>query len=146
MALERLKNMTVSDDSNDDLDKSTSESDEEQASPAAKTGRSSIAELISPRDFSTLLTTLTSTPNKNQGDEDTGKEENFNENTTDSGMGTSGIFTSDQTNTSECKILESNSSLRNSARNQQRRAMRIQVRMRTSMKKQQFQEWAPLVS
>jgi hypothetical protein len=113
MALESLNTCLVSDDSEDDSDTSTSESDEEQASPAAKTGRSSIAELISPRYSSSLLTTMTSTPNKNQGDEDTGKEENFNENTTDSGMGTSGIFTSDQTNTSECKILESNSSLSN---------------------------------
>jgi hypothetical protein len=113
MALESLNTWPVSDESEDDSDTSTSESDEEQASPAAKTGRSSIAELISPRYSSSLLTTMTSTPNKNQGDEDTGKEENFNENTTDSGMGTSGIFTSAQTNTSECKILDSNSSLSN---------------------------------
>jgi hypothetical protein len=70
-------------------------------------------ELISPRDFSTLLTSLTSTPYKNQGDEDTGKEEKFNENRTDSGMGTSDIFTSAQTKTSECQILEFNSSLSN---------------------------------
>ena len=47
------------------------------------------------------------------GDEDKGKE-NFNEKATDSGMGTSGILTtSAQTKNSECKILETNSSLSN---------------------------------
>jgi hypothetical protein len=69
--------------------------------------------MISPRYSTSLLTTMTSTPNKNHGDKDTGEEENFNENTTDSGMGTSGIFTSTKTNTSESKIIESNSSLSN---------------------------------
>jgi hypothetical protein len=62
MALESLNTWLVSDEFEDDSDTSTAESDEEQASPAAKIGRSSIAELTSPRYFSTLLTTMTSTP------------------------------------------------------------------------------------
>ena len=50
------------------------------------------------------------------GNEDTGKDENFNEKATVSGMGmgTSGILTtSAQTKNSECKILQTNSSLSN---------------------------------
>ena len=48
------------------------------------------------------------------GNEDTGKDENFNKKATVSGMGTSGILTtSAQTKNSECKILETNSSLSN---------------------------------
>ena len=90
VALGSLKNP---DDSDEDSDSFTSDSDE----------------LSSLEDFSTQLA---STPYKNQGDKNAGKIDKFNEKTTDSGMGTSGILnTSAQTKTSVCKILEFNSSL-----------------------------------
>ena len=87
----------------DEQDTSSEESGDEQDTPTEKPE----SELNSSATLSNQQPTLTSTPNEEQGEDDTGKVEGHNETATDSGMGTSGIFseTSAQTKTSECQIV-----------------------------------------
>ena len=87
----------------DEQDTSSEESGDEQDTSTAEPE----GELNSSAFLSNQHPTLTSTPNEEQGDDDTGKVEGHNETATDSGMGTSGIFseTSAQTKTSECQIV-----------------------------------------
>ena len=93
-------------ESDEDLNSSTADSDDEQDTSTAESGDeqdTSTAEPNNPVNLSNQHLTLTSTPNEDQGDDDTVKAEGLNETATDSGMGTSGIFseTSAQTKTSE---------------------------------------------